>query len=105
MIGPSLSVDQTVPSRRRKLAPALSSPPKQHDPSKNPCENHLNPTGTSNSGRPSACTTLSIRLLLTTRLADGRCRFPFGPMREQIPDRDREVVIRVHEAADGVTIP
>ena len=26
-------------------------------------------------------------------------------MREQIPDRDREVVIRIHEAADGVTMP
>ena len=47
MIGPSLSVVQTEPSRRRKLAPALSSPPKQHDPSKRPGTNHLNPTGTS----------------------------------------------------------
>jgi hypothetical protein len=28
MISPSLSVAQAVPSRRRKLAPALSSPPK-----------------------------------------------------------------------------
>ena len=35
-MGPSLSVVQTVPSRRRKLAPALSSPPKQYDPSNKP---------------------------------------------------------------------
>ena len=68
MIGPSLSVVQTVPSRRRKLAPALSSPPKQHEPSNNPGANHLNPTGTSNSVRPSSCTTRSIRLLLTSVL-------------------------------------
>ena len=47
MIRPSLSVVQTLPSRRRKLAPALSSPPKQHEPSNRPGTNHLKPTGTS----------------------------------------------------------
>jgi hypothetical protein len=36
MIGPSLSVVHTLPSRRKKLAPALSSPPKQYEPSNNP---------------------------------------------------------------------
>ncbi len=36
---PSLSVVQTVPSRRRKAAPALSSPPKPRLPSSSPCEN------------------------------------------------------------------
>src|SRR5438552_7239970 len=65
MIGPSLSVVQTLPSRRRKLAPALSSPPKQHEPSNRPGANHLNPTGTSDNRRPSLCTTRSIMLLLT----------------------------------------
>jgi hypothetical protein len=81
MIDPSLSVVHTVPSMRRKLAPALSSPPKQTDPSNNPGANHLNPTGTSQTARPSAATTRSIRLLETNVLptaaaADqrGRCR-------------------------------
>ncbi len=49
---PSLSVVQADPSKRRKLAPALSSPPKPTDPSISPGTNHLNPTGTSHSRRP-----------------------------------------------------
>src|SRR5438034_11767325 len=65
MIGPSLSVVQTLPSRRKKLAPALSSPPKQYDPSNNPGANHLKPTGTSDRRRPNLRTTRSIILLLT----------------------------------------
>ena len=56
---PSLSVVHTEPSRRRKLAPALSSPPKQHEPSSRPGVNHLNPTGTSKSFRPRPATTLA----------------------------------------------
>ena len=68
MIRPSLSVVHTVPSRRRKLAPALSSPPKQQEPSKSPATNHLKPTGTSESRRPSFCTTRSIMPLLTSVL-------------------------------------
>ena len=65
---PSLSVVQTVPSFRRKLAPALSSPPKQIEPSSKPGAKYLKPTGTSVSRRPSFCTTRSIKLLLTTVL-------------------------------------
>ena len=41
MIRPSLSVVHTVPSRRRKLAPALSSPPKQQEPSNSPGDKPL----------------------------------------------------------------
>src|SRR4030095_6287190 len=54
MMMPSLSVVHTVPSRRRKLAPALSSPPKPYEPSSRPGTNHLKPTGTSARVRPSA---------------------------------------------------
>src|ERR1700734_1785944 len=68
MIGPSLSVVQTVPSSRRKLAPALSSPPKQQVPSNSPGANHLKPTGTSLRRRSCVATTRSIRLLLTSVL-------------------------------------
>src|SRR6476469_414078 len=57
---PSLSVVQTVPSRRRNDAPALSSPPNPIDPSTSPPTNHLNPTGTSTSRRPRPATTRSI---------------------------------------------
>ena len=68
MIGPSLSVVQTLPSRRRKVAPALSSPPKQNEPSSSPGVNHLKPTGTSVSRRPRLATTRSIMLLDTSVL-------------------------------------
>jgi hypothetical protein len=73
MIGPSLSVVHTVPSWRRKLAPALSSPPKQHEPSTRPGTNHLKPTGTSESRRRSLSTTRSMRLLLTSVLPTVAC--------------------------------
>ena len=57
---PSLSVVQTVPSRRRNEAPALSSPPNPIVPSTSPSTNHLNPTGTSTSRRPRSATTRSM---------------------------------------------
>ena len=57
---PSLSVVQTVPSRRRNEAPALSSPPKPKEPSMSPSTNHLKPTGTSQTFLPSAAPTRSI---------------------------------------------
>src|SRR6266536_1924135 len=129
---PSLSVVQTVPSRQRKLAPALSSPPKQIAPLNRPCENHLNPTGTSKSFLPSRSTTLSMSELLTNvlptaaslfhrsfdnsvderaadqRLADGRILVPPRSVREQIVDRHREVMIRIHQSGgwrdDAVTV-
>ena len=63
-----MSVVQTLPSRHKKLAPALSSPPKQQVPSKSPGANHLKPTGTSESVRPRRFTTRSIMALLTSVL-------------------------------------
>ena len=65
---PSLSVVQTEPSNRKKLAPALSSPLKQYEPSKRPSVNHLNPTGSSDNRRLSFFTTRSIMLLLTSAI-------------------------------------
>ncbi len=65
---PSLSVVHTVPSNRRNEAPADSSPPKAIDPSSSPGTNHLNPTGTSYSCRPSAATTRSMIIDETTVL-------------------------------------
>ncbi|CAB4906462.1 unannotated protein [freshwater metagenome] len=63
---PSLSVVHTEPSRRRNEAPALSSPPNATEPSIRPGTNHLNPTGTSHSRRPSEAVTRSIIDELTT---------------------------------------
>src|SRR5262245_58371286 len=71
---PVLSVVHTVPSLRRKLPPALSSPPKQQEPSSRPGANHLNPTGTSSSRRPRCRTTRSMRLLLTSVLPTAELR-------------------------------
>ena len=87
---PSLSVVQTVPSRRKSDAPALSSPPNASVPLTKPSTNHLNPTGTSISGRPSDPATRSIMLVLTTVLPTpalaghfGRCvkRYPMAAAR------------------------
>ena len=50
----------TVPFRRRKEAPALSSPPNPREPSCRPGTNHLKPTGTSTSSEPTAAATRSI---------------------------------------------
>ena len=66
MMMPSLSVHQTAPSRRRKEAPALSSPPKPSAPSRSPGTNHLNPTGTSTSLRSNRFATRSINALETS---------------------------------------
>jgi hypothetical protein len=44
---PSLSVEKGRPSWRRKLAPALSSPPKPSQPCKRPSTKYLKPTGVS----------------------------------------------------------
>ena len=57
---PSLSVVHALPSRRRKDAPALSSPPKPIEPSSRPGTNHLKPTGTSSRRRPRSAATRSI---------------------------------------------
>ena len=57
---PSLSVVQARPSRRRNEAPALSSPPKPSEPSASPATNHLKPTGTSTTRRPSFGATRSM---------------------------------------------
>ena len=94
---PSLSVVHTDPSRRRKLAPALSSPPKHRLPSASPGENHLKPTGTSSSVRPRPATTRSIMLLETSVLPTAAVG-PLRAMPQQVANRDRQVVIRVHQA-------
>src|SRR5262245_4729925 len=56
------------PAVPQEAGPALSSPPKQHEPSNRPGTNHLKPTGTSRTRRPSVSTTRSIRALLTSVL-------------------------------------
>ncbi len=65
---PSLSVVHAWPSNCRNDAPALSSPPNPTDPSTSPGTNHLNPTGTSHSRRPSEVATRSIMVLETSVL-------------------------------------
>ncbi len=57
---PSLSVVHTEPSKRRNDAPADSSPPNAIEPSSKPGTNHLKPTGTSVSLRPTSSATRSI---------------------------------------------
>src|SRR5262249_49475684 len=91
--------------RRRKEAPALSSPPKQQEPSKSPGTNHLKPTGTSERRRPSEATTRSIieedtSVLPTTAPAGQPGR---GVRGERIATARQSVGFR--SPAEGVTIP
>ena len=86
-----------MPSSRRKLAPALSSPPKQHEPSNKPGTNHLKPTGTSHSDGRALCTTRSIMLLLTSVLPTAACAGQCGRCVQQVVDRHRQIMVRVHQ--------
>ena len=95
---PSLSVVHVVPSMRRNDAPALSSPPKPSDPSRRPSTNHLNPTGTSTRRRPNPAVTRSIMPLLTTVLPTAASVDHWLSMREQVRNRDGQVVIGIHQS-------
>ena len=98
---PSLSVVHTEPSRCRKDAPADSSPPNATEPSSRPGTNHLNPTGTSSSVRPSDDGDPIDHGRADQRLADRCVARPVGAVGVQVVDRDREVVVRVHQPAVG----
>ena len=98
-MSPSLSVVQTDPSRLRNDAPALSSPANPSEPSIRPSTNHLNPTGTSTSLRPSCAATRSMMPLLTMVLPTAAAAAPIGTIAEQIRDGGREIMIGVHQAA------
>ena len=87
-----------VPSRRRNVAPALSSPPKPSEPSNSPSTNHLNPTGTSTELASQPRGHAVDHAAADDRLADRRRRRPARPVLEQIVDRDGQIVIRRHQA-------
>jgi hypothetical protein len=89
-----------VPSRRRKLAPALSSPPKQKEPSNRPGTNHLNPTGTSESCGRTSDDAID-QATADQRLANGDVRGPLWAVGQEITDGNRQVVVRIHQAGSG----
>ena len=95
---PSLSVVQTVPSRRRNDAPALSSPPNPIEPSTSPSTNHLKPTGTSTSRRPRSRDDAVDHARRNERLADTDVAAPRARATEQVRDGGRQEVVRVEEA-------
>ena len=102
---PSLSVVQTVPSLRRKEAPALSSPPKPTEPSTSPGTNHLKPTGTSQSTRPKPSATKLI-MELDTRVLPMRasCRQP-GRLANKYSMATAKKWLGFISPASGVTMP
>ncbi len=95
---PSLSVVQTAPSRRRKEAPALSSPPNPSEPSSNPSTNHLNPTGTSTSRRPRLAATRSIMLLETSVLPTPASARQRGRLAIQVRNGRGQVMVGIQQA-------
>ena len=94
---PSLSVVQTVPSRRRNDAPALSSPAKPNEPSSRPSTNHLKPTGVSTSLRPSFAATRSMIPLLTMVLPTALPAAPIRAVGEQIGYGGGQVMVGIHQ--------
>ena len=95
---PSLSVVQTAPSRRRKLAPALSSPPKQQvavkQAGREPFEadRHLPKLATKAGNHPIDETAAH------ERFADDGALRPLRADFEEIADGDGEVMVRVQQA-------
>ena len=94
---PSLSVVHAWPSRARKVAPALSSPPKPSVPSTRPGTNHLKPTGTSRTSRPSARRDAVDERARHQRLADRGARRPAGAVGVEVVDGDGQIVVGVHQ--------
>ena len=95
---PSLSVVQTVPSRRRNDAPALSSPPNPIEPSTSPSTNHLKPDRDLDQPPAEVGDDAVDDRRRDERLADADVRAPAARAAEQVDDRGREDVVGVHQA-------
>ena len=92
--GPRRAVD--APERR--AGALLAGKADRSARSRRPSTNHLNPTGTSMSRRPSRAVTRSIMPLLTTVLPTAVSTRPLVSMREQVRNRHRQVVIGIHQS-------
>ena len=92
-----MSVTHAVPSRRRKEAPALSSPPKPREPSSSPLTKYLKPTGTSTSVRPTLSGHAIDHAAAHDGLAHRRVHAPARPVAEQIRDARGQIVVGIEE--------
>src|SRR3954469_23659636 len=96
MIRPSLSVAHAVPSRRRKLAPALSSPPTIRAIEQTANEPFETDWHFGERAAQSAHDAID-HAAADQRLPDRRGRWPRWTMREQIADRHSQIVIRIQQ--------
>ena len=94
---PSLSVVQTVPSRRRNEAPALSSPPNPRLPSTRPRDEPLEPDRHLEQAAPEVGGDAIEHRARDQRLADGDVRAPVATSAEQVRDRHGQEMVRVHQ--------
>ncbi len=95
---PSLSVVHAEPSRHRKLAPALSSPPKQRVPSSKPADEPLEAHRHLQDAAPASLDDAVDQVARDQSLADGRIGPPLRAVAEQVVDRDGQVVVGVQQA-------
>ena len=102
---PSLSVVQTDPSRRRRDAPALSSPAKPSAAVEQPVDEPFEPDRDLDEAAAEALCNAVDHRAAHHRLADAAARFPRRAMIEQIGDRCGEIMIGLHQAAPRVTMP
>jgi hypothetical protein len=86
MIGPSLSVVHTVPSCRKKLAPAVSSPPKQHETVEQPRHEPLESHGNLSQSATQPLDHLVDHAAAHQGLADRGVPRPKRSVHEQVPD-------------------
>ena len=100
MISPSLSVlHGAAVVAEEARAGALLAAERQRCRRAGPATNHLKPTGTSSSRRPSPATTRSMMLLDTIVLPTPASALHVAARAaEQVRDRRREVVVRVQQA-------
>jgi predicted phosphohydrolase len=93
-----LSVVHGVPSMRRHDAPALSSPPKPMEPCSRPSTNHLNPTRDLDEATSQSFRHAVDQAAADDGLADRGLGRPHASMREQVRNRDSQVVIGIHQS-------
>ncbi len=95
---PSLSVDHGPPSRRRKEAPALSSPPKPRLPSSRPGDEPLEADGDLDHAPAQVGGHAVDDRARDERLAHGRVRRPVARAAEEVADAHGQVVVGVQQA-------
>ena len=97
-MSPSLSVVHTLPSCRRKLAPALSSPPKQYEPLEEPFDKPLETHRYFGQVAAKRCHNPVDEATADEGLADRGLAGPLGAVGQEVMNGHSQVMVWVHQA-------